>query len=208
MSSARMAVLRTALIGSAWLCTGYGYGADQDPFVLAFKQLAAAARAGRWAQAEAELAPLAPAFAEIRAGLARDPEPELRGAIAQRDPPAVAAALLRLAHAAIALKLETSRREQLSEYYAAKYRVEAARTYYAELLAPAARRRSSASAGDVHQRIWSRFDAARAALGRPGFLGRGAEPPDLAAFERAERELDADLCEVFPLLEEVTHAEN
>jgi hypothetical protein len=198
-----MSWLRTALIGLAWLCTGYGYGPDQDPFVLAFKQLAADANAGRWARADAPLAALAPAFAEIRSGLARDPEPALRRALAQRDPAGVATALLQLAHAAIALKLESSRREQLAEYYTAKYRVEAARSYYSELLAPAVRRRDRSGAGGLHERIWARFDAARAALGRPGFLGRGAQPPDLAAFERAARGLDADLREVFPFLEEV-----
>jgi hypothetical protein len=203
-----MAVLRTALIGLEWLCTGYGYGPDQDPFVLAFKQLAADARAGRWAQTGASLTALAPALDEIRTGLGRDPGSELRGALERRDPPAVATALLRLAHAAIALKFESSRREGLREYYTAKYRVEAARSYYAELLAPAVRRRSAPGASGVHERIWSRFDAARAALGRPGFLGRGAQPADLVAFERAQRELDADLREVFPALQEVTHAEN
>jgi hypothetical protein len=200
-------VRRTALIGLAWLCTGYGYGPDQDPFVLAFKQLAADARAGRWSQADAALASLGPALAEIRGGLGRDPEPALRGALDRREATAVASALLRLAHAAIALKLESSLRERLAEYYPAKYRVEAARTYYAELLAPAVRRRDQAGGTRVHERIWSRFDAARAALGRPGFLGRGAQPADLAGFERNARALDADLREVFPFLGEVTHAD-
>jgi hypothetical protein len=203
-----MAVRRTALIGLAWFCSGYGYGPDQDPFVLAFKQLAADARVGRWTQADAALAALGPAFAEIRSGLDLDPESELRGALARREPAAVATALLRLAHAAIALKFESSRRERLADYYPAKYRVEAARIYYAELLAPAVRRRDQAGGSRVHERIWSRFDAARAALGRPGFLGRGAQPPDATAFERAARALDADLREVFPFLEEVIHADD
>jgi hypothetical protein len=201
-SGAREAVRRTAMIGAAWLCTAYGYGPDQDPFVLAFKELAAHARSGRWAAADAALVQLAPALAEIHTQLARDPGPDLQRALAQRDPEALAPALVRLAQAAIALKFASSRREQLSDYYASKYRVEAARSYYAELLAPAVRRRDPA----LHERIWSRFDSARAALGRPGFLGRGSEPPDLAAFERAAREIDADLREAFPFLEEVTHA--
>ena len=110
---------------------------------------------------------------------------------------------MRTAHAAIALKFESSRREGFSDFYAAKYRVEAARTYYAELLAPAVRRRDLRAGADLHGRIWGRFDAARAALGRPGFLGRGAQPPDPAAFEQAARALDADLLVAFPFLEEV-----
>lgn len=194
-------MLRTALIGLAWLCTGYGYGPDQDPFVLAFKQLAADANAGRWAQADGGLAALEPSLAEIRVGLARDPEPALRQSLSARDPARLAEALLRLAHLAIALKLESSRREGLTQFYPAKYRVEAARSYYAELLAPAVRRRDPS--GGLHERIWSRFDAARDSLGRPGFLGRGVEPPDVAAFERAARGLDADLRQVFPFLEGV-----
>jgi hypothetical protein len=195
--------MRNALIAAALLCTAYGYGPDQDPFVLAFKQVAAEGRAERWSQAAQGLDTLAPSLAEIRAVLGRDPEPELRRALASRDQAGLARALLRAAHAAIALKLESSRREQLSDFYASKYRVEAARTYYAELLAPAVRRRDQRAGADLHGRIWGRFDAARAALGRPGFLGRGAQPPDLVAFEQAARALDADLLVAFPFLEEV-----
>lgn len=203
LSSARNRAVRGALIAAAILCTAYGYGPDQDPFVLAWKQLAAEARAERWSQAAGALTALGPALAEIRSGLERDPEAELRRALDARDQAALARALLRAAHAAIALKFESSRREALADFYAAKYRVESGRSYYSELLAPAVRRRDQRAGTDLHARVWSRFDAARAALGRPGLLGRGAQPPDPAAFERAARALDADLREAFPFLEEV-----
>jgi len=205
LASARKRGMRGVAIAAVLLCTAYGYGPDQDPFVLEFKRLAAEGRAERWSQAAQALAALAPALAEIRSGLGRDVEAELRAALAQRDQPGLARALLRTAHAAIALKLESSRREGLADFYAAKYRVETARSYYAELIAPAVRRRDQTSGSDVHGRVWSRFDAARAALGQPGLFGRGAQAPDPAAFASAARALDADLRELFPFLEEVRH---
>jgi hypothetical protein len=180
---------------------GYGYGAEQDPLVEGFKRLAAHGQAGSWEQARAPLAALAPSAQEIAAALGADPQPALQSAVEQRDRAALARALTALGYLAIRLKLASSTREGLSDYYAAKYRVEAARSYYMELLAPAVLRQLRGRA--LHERIWEGFDAARAALGRPGFLGRGTEPPDLPRFERASEQVAAALREAFPFVSEV-----
>jgi hypothetical protein len=80
-----------------------------------------------------------------------------------------------------------------------QYRVEAARSTYLELLAPAVRARGAAG----HERVLAALEAAQSALGRPGFLGRGVLPPDAAAFIAAERELERALRSVFPFAPEV-----
>ncbi len=166
--------------------------------------MAAAANERRWAQAELERGGLEPALGELRAGLGRDPGAALDAALRARDAGKLARALTGLAWLAIDWKLESSHRESLSEYYAAKYRVEAARGYYAELLAPVLRRRSDERFEALHARVWQGFDSARAALGRPGFLGRGVEPPDPAAYDAARGEIRAALREAFPFLSEVS----
>ncbi len=182
----------------------YGYGPEEDPFVRGWKLVAAAANDRRWAQAELERAQLDPALAEIRTGTGSDPGPPLDAALRARDAAGLARSLTTLAWLAIDWKLESSRREVLAQYYAAKYRVEAARGYYAELLAPALRRRDDPRFAQLHASVWQGFDDARAALGRPGFLGRGVAPPDLAAFDAARRRIREALREVFPFLPEVS----
>lgn len=196
--------MRAALAVVALALCGYGYGPEEDPFVRGWKLVAAAANDRRWAQAELERRQLDPAVAEIRAGLGRDPGAPLDAALRARDAAGLARSLTALAWLAIEWKLESSRRESLAQYYAAKYRVEAARGYYAELLAPALRRRGDARFAALHARAWQGFDDARAALGRPGFLGRGVEPPDPAAYDAARARIRDALLEAFPFLPEVS----
>jgi hypothetical protein len=186
----------------ALVLVGYGYGEEQDPLIEGFKSVASHARAGDWGQAQEALPALEPALAEIRTVLDLDLAPPLREAIRTRSRQRLAEQLARLAYFAIRVKLESCRREELARYYAAKYRVEAARSYYQEMLAPSVRRDPGRGAPrdlEVH----AAFAAARSALGRPGFLGRGVEPPDRAAFARAEQRLDAALRDAFPFLAEV-----
>jgi len=185
------------------LTSAYGYGPEQDPFVEQAKRLVSEAREGRWTEAERALAELTPVLREISRVLGVDAEPELAAAVRGRDPGALAHAYVRLAYLAIRVKFVSSQAEGLERYYAAKYRNEAARSYYAELLAPAVRRHDAQRGTSHHAAIWSGFDAARDALGRPGFLGRGRESPDVEAFARAGAAIGTELREVFPFLSEV-----
>jgi hypothetical protein len=189
--------LAIALLASA-LCA-YGYGPEQDPFVAAWKRVAADANQGRWAEADAAARELEPGLAELEAGLGWKPRVPLRTSLEARDARALARELTAAACAAVLWKLEASRRAGLEDYYAAKYRVEAARSTYLELLAPTVRARGAAH----HERVLAALAAAQAALGRPGFLGRGVRPADAAAFAAAERELETALRSVFPFAPEV-----
>lgn len=190
------------LLCVGWLLSGYGYGPDQDPLLTRFKLVAAHAHAGRWEEARDASLGLAPALDEIAATFGLDLGPRLQQSLRDRDAGALARHLTSLAYLSVELKLESSRREELSRYYEAKYRIEAARSYYAELVAPLVRRHDRNTGSDAHRRIWSGFDDARAALGRPGFLGRGVAPPDRDAFEAAANEITNGFREVFPFLPE------
>ena len=192
-----------ALAFAALLLLAYGYGAEQDPLILDFKLVAAQARSGRWDQAKQSLAKLQPHLAEVRQVLGISLSEPLADALEQRDRPQLARTLTTFAFLEIELKFESSRREQLERYYRAKYRVETARTTYMELLAPAVRRHDARHGSELHAQIWAGFDAARAALGSPGFLGRGIEPPSREEFEAATAEVTAALTEAFPFLIEV-----
>ncbi|MFQ5514703.1 MAG: hypothetical protein ACE5FG_09710 [Myxococcota bacterium] len=190
----------TALLG---VLLGYGYGPDQDPFTRAIRALAADAQAGRWRQAVVSLEELRPALREIEQTLPVARRPQLEEAIARRDRGALAQEITALVYLMIRLRFESCRREALTRYYPAKYRIRAAREHYTQLLAPVIRRRDRERSSDLHRRIWAAFDAAVAALGRPGFLGRGVVPPDPQGFDKASAALDEALREGFPFLREV-----
>jgi len=200
MQSLRASAVLVAM--SALVLLGYGYGAEQDPLIEGFKSVASHARAGDWAESQSALQVLEPSLAEIRNVLGVDVGPALREAIRARSSEALAEQLARLAYLAIGVKLESCQREELAHYYAAKYRVEAARIYYMEMLAPSVRR-DPAHGASRHLEIGAAFDAARSALGRPGFLGRGVEAPDREAFAIAVNRLTGTLRDAFPFLPEV-----
>jgi len=202
MQSLRASAVRVAL--STVLLVGYGYGEAEDPLVAGFKHVVGHAREGRWSEAERELPELQPSLTEVATVLGVDLAPGLREAVAARSSGALAGQLARLASLAIQVKLESSRREELAQYYAAKYRIEAARGYYQEMLAPGVRSIDRERGTALHAEIEAALDAARGALGRPGFLGRGVVPPDRAAFDRAAERVTAALRNAFPVLSEVT----
>ncbi len=184
----------------ALLCSGYGYGPDQDPFVLAFKKVAASARDGRWEEAQRSAQELEASLVEIEQALGMDRRSQLRVALARRNASALAGELTTLAYLQILLKLRSSLREGLQDYYPGKYRVEAARGYYLEMLAPAVRKTDAQRQGGLHTTILGAFDDARAALGSPGFLGRGRTAPEPERFASAARSIERTLREVFPSL--------
>lgn len=200
----RIAVFRRfalALIASA--CCAYGYGQEQDPFLESWKLVASQANQGHWVEAVPAAIGLDPGLAEIERGFGWSLRPGIRSALGSRDAGALARELTVAACGALLWKLEASDREGLADYYAAKYRVEAARTIYTELLAPAVRHQDATHHGHSHQGIWDRLERARAALGRPGFLGRGRVPPDAPSYTAAEREIESALRAAFPFLPEV-----
>ena len=189
-----MTLLLALLVGS-----GYGYGPDQDPFVLAFKRVAASARDGRWEEAQRGLQDLEPAVDELERAFEVDRGAQLRAAIARRSRAALAEELTALAYLEIALKLRSTR-EDLQSYYPSKYRVEAARGYYLEMLAPAVRALDAQRSTSRHATLLATFDEARAALGSPGFLGRGRAQPEAARFAAAAAAIERTLREAFPSL--------
>jgi len=193
---------RRALVAAfvASLLCAYGYGAEQDPFIAAWKLAAASANQGRWSEAGTAARGLEPGLAEVDAAFEWRTEPAVAQALQARDARALARSLTIGAYGAVVWKLEASRRAGLDDYYAAKYRVEAARVAYLELLAPAVKRRDARA----HERVIAALDGALEALGRPGFLGRGLRAPNAAAFAAAERELVAALRSVFPFTPEVS----
>src|SRR5512147_1711495 len=128
---------RAAIALLACLLCAYGYGSEPDPFIEAWKKVAASANQGRWAEASAASQALAPGLAELDAGLGGKLAEPMRASLEKRDPQALARELTRAASGVVLWKLEASRRAGLDDYYTAKYRVEAARTAYLELLAPA-----------------------------------------------------------------------
>ncbi len=182
------------------LCSGYGYGPDQDPFVLAFKTVAASARDGRWEEAQRSAEQLEAPQVEIEQTLGASRRAQLRRASARRDAAALAGELTTLAYLQILLKLHSSQREGLDKYYPAKYRIEAARGYYLEMLAPAVRKADAQRGSSFHSTILAAFDDARAALGSPGFLGRGRTDPEPERFARAAGTIERTLRGIFPSL--------
>jgi hypothetical protein len=184
------------------LCA-YGYGQEQDPFIEGWKQVASQANQGRWAEARAAAPTLDAGLDEVDAAFGWKLGPPIAAALEARDARTLARQLTVAACGALIWKLEASRRADLSDYYAAKYRVEAARTLYAELLAPAVRHQDATRGGRSDARIVAGLARAQAALGRPGFLGRGGAKPDAPAYAAAELEIEAALREVFPFVPEV-----
>ena len=140
-----------AVVVSA-LCA-YGYGQEQDPFIGAWKLVASQANQGRWAEARSAVPGLDPGLAEIDDAFAWKLAPPIAAALEARDARALARDLTVAACGAILWKLEASRRADLRDYYAAKYRVEAARTFYAELLAPAVRHQDATRRARTDERI-------------------------------------------------------
>ncbi len=194
---------RIALASVAALLCGYGYGQEQDPFIGAWKLVASQANQSRWDEARAGAPGLVPGLSEIEAGFGWSLRGPIDAALAAHDARALARELTIAACGALLWKLEASRRAQLSDYYAAKYRVEAAGTMYSELLAPAVRHQDATRHERFDARIREGLDHARAAIGRPGFLGRGVVPPDAQAYVAAEREIETALRAAFPFVPEV-----
>ncbi|MEX2207153.1 MAG: hypothetical protein WEF50_13070 [Myxococcota bacterium] len=199
--SAAIRHIALALIASA-LCA-YGYGQEQDPFIAAWKRVASQANQGRWTEADDAAPALDPGLDELDAAFAWKLRAPIAAALDARNSRALARELTVAACGAILWKLEASGRANLADYYAAKYRVEAARTLYAELLAPAVRHQDATRGGRSDERIIAGLARAQAAIGRPGFLGRGGLPPDAPAYAEAALEIEAALRAVFPFLPEV-----
>lgn len=199
--SAAIRHIALALV-AATLCA-YGYGQEQDPFVAAWKQVASQANQGRWAQARDAAPELDTGLDEIDTAFGWKLRAPIAAALEARDSRALARELTLAACGAILWKLEASRRVNLADYYAAKYRVEAARTLYAELLAPALRHQDATRGGRSDERVTAGFARAQAAIGRPGFLGRGGLQPDAPAYAEAALEIEAAFRAVFPFVPEV-----
>lgn len=184
------------------LCA-YGYGQEQDPFIGAWKLVAARANQSHWEDARVASQGLEPGLVEIESAFGWHLQGPIERALVAHDSRALARELTTAACGALVWKLEASRRAGLSDYYVGKYRVEAARTLYAELLAPAVRHQDVTAHTRVHERIWNAMAAAQAALGRPGFLGRGVVPADSQAYTAAELEIEDALRAAFPFVPEV-----
>lgn len=200
-TSASLRRMALALV-STLLCA-YGYGQEQDPFVDAWKLVAAQANQGRWVESRSAAHALEPGLIEIEAGLGWPLRAPIDAALAAKNPRALARELTVAASGAVIWKLEASRRADLSDYYASKYRIEAARTFYEELLAPAVRHHDATRGTHVHARIFEALAQAQAALGRPGFLGRGVVPADVPAYTAAELALESALHATFDFVPEV-----
>jgi hypothetical protein len=200
----RSASLRriTLALAASVLCA-YGYGQEQDPFIGAWKLVAAQANQGHWDEARADSRALDPGLTEVENGFGWPLRAPIADALAARDARALARELTIAACGELLWKVDASRRAGLADYYVAKYRVEAARTFYTELLAPAVRHQDATRSESVHERIWNGLDRAQSALGRPGFLGRGVVPPDVQAYSQAELEVEAALRAAFPFVPEV-----
>lgn len=194
---------RFALVLAAVFLCGYGYGQEQDPFIGAWKNVAAQANQGHWREARSAARALDPGLLEVEAAFGWSLRPPIASALGAKDARALARELTLAAVGATIWKLEASRRAGLSDYYAAKYRVEAARTFYGELLAPAVRHQDATRGGSIDARVLAGLSHAQASLGRPGFLGRGVVPPDLAAWTAAELEIEVALRAAFPFVPEV-----
>jgi hypothetical protein len=199
--SAAIRHIALALVASS-LCA-YGYGQEQDPFIAAWKLVASQANQGRWAEARDAAPALDPGLEEIEAAFGWKLRAPIAAALEAGDSRTLARELTVAACGAILWKLEASRRLKLGDYYAAKYRVEAARTLYAELLAPAVRHQDATRGGRSDERVVAGLARAQASIGRPGFLGRGGVPPDAPAYSEAEFEIEAALRAVFPFVPEV-----
>ena len=194
---------RIALALAAVALCAYGYGQEQDPFIDAWKLVASQANQGRWDDARAAGRELEPGLVEVEGAFGWSLRAPIGAALAARDARTLARELTVAACGALFWKLESSGSEGLTDYYAAKYRVEAARTIYAELLAPAVRHQDATRGGRAHERVLTGLSQAQAALGRPGFLGRGRVAADAPAYAAAELEIEAALRAVFPFLPEV-----
>jgi hypothetical protein len=198
-----VALRHTALALVALALSAYGYGQEQDPFIAAWKLVASQANRGRWTEARDGAPALDPGLAEIHAAFGWELRTPIATALAARDSRALARELTVAACGAILWKLEASRRADLSDYYAAKYRIEAARTLYAELVAPAVRHQGATRGGGSDERVVAALARAQESIGRPGFLGRGGVPPDPAAYAEAALAVEAALRVVFPFVPEV-----
>lgn len=196
-------VRRIALASVAVLLCAYGYGEEQDPFIGAWKLVASQANQARWDEARQAVPALVPGLTEIEAGFGWSLRAPIDRALASRDTRSLAHELTIAACGALLWKLEATRRAGISDYYAAKYRVEAAGTIYSELLAPAVRHQDATRHERFHERVFEGLDRARAVIGRPGFLGRGVVPPDVQAYAAAEREIETALRAAFPFVPEV-----
>jgi len=194
---------RIALALAASALCAYGYGQEQDPFIGAWKLVAAQANQGHWDEARAAAHGLDPGLTEVEGGFGWPLRVPIAKALAEKDARALARDLTVAACGALLWKLDASRRTGLADYYVAKYRVEAARTFYTELLAPAVRHQDATRREAVHDRVWQGLAHAQEALGRPGFLGRGVVPGDLHAYLEAELEVEAALRAAFPFVPEV-----
>jgi hypothetical protein len=199
--SAAVRHIALALAASA-LCA-YGYGQEQDPFIAAWKLVASQANQGRWDEARAGAPALDAGLSEIDAAFGWKLDPPIAAALAARDARGLARQLTIAACGAVLWKLEASRRAELADYYAAKYRVEAARTLYAELLAPAVRHQDATRGAHSDDAVVAGLARAQASLGRPGFLGRGGTKPDAPAYAAAALEIEAALRAAFPFVPEV-----
>ncbi len=197
------ALRRAALALVATALCAYGYGQEQDPFLGAWKLVASEANQGHWDQAGAAAPGLDAGLAEIESNFGWSLRAGIRSALASRDARALARELTVAGCGAVLRKLDASEREGLADYYRAKYRIESARTIYSELLAPALRRQDATRRGNSHEVVFDGLARAQAALGRPGFLGRGQVPPDLAAYTAASREIETALRAAFPFVPEV-----
>jgi hypothetical protein len=183
-SEQRSASLRRVTVALVALaCCAYGYGQEQDPFIGAWKLVAAQANQGHWEEARAASRGLDPGLAEVESGFGWSLRAPIANALAARDGRALARELTVGACGVLFWKLEASRRAGLADYYAAKYRVEAARTFYTELLAPAVRHQDVTRTGSIHDRV--------------------VVPPDVQAYVAAELEVEAALRAAFPFVPEV-----
>lgn len=201
--SGSAALRRAALALMASALCAYGYGQEQDPFIGAWKLVASEANQGHWDQAGAAASGLEAGLAEIEGAFGWSLRPEIRSELTSRDARALARELTVAGCGAVLRQLDASAREGLADYYRAKYRIDSARTAYSELLAPALRHQDATHRGNSHEAVWDGLARAQAALGRPGFLGRGQAPPDLAAYSAASREVETALRAAFPFLPEV-----
>lgn len=161
------------------------------------------ARNGEWDAVAHEVDALAWQFEELRTDLRVELEKGFRAAVAKRSTSDLALEVGSLTYFSIVQKFHWNHKEELSNYVRSKSRVDAARSYYEEILAIGVRNRDRLTKTDYHEETLAAFDKLRKSLGSPGLFGINARSPSVDDFKAGERAVLARLRRVYPQVKEI-----
>ena len=193
-----LVMLLAALLPNAVEAQGYGYARAEDPLIVQVKAALSAAKEGSYDRVDTTLEALAPFVREVEEGLGVDVGKRLRAARKSKQHQVFGFALCELVYHQVRWKLEANLAEKLSTPTRSRARIEAARSYYEEILSLVVKLADSKHRTEHHTRILADFAAIRSTVGSEGLFGVGAKDPDPSEYRTLGSAIIDRLESIFP----------